>query len=175
MTPAVQHAWCDCPVRDGAPGRAADGWDSEGPRAGCLLGAAQALDAPAGRRTPAPAQGRRAHQNADARVHSLKSQRVSLPQRQGGGPVRTAGLHCLKPEIYLFGGLGKKPQDRIKVVSATGGIEGAEAVLDGNKGTAWTVSGSFPQELVLKLPENYLVTAIKYTHANKTDYLNQYS
>src|SRR5262249_17454771 len=77
-------------------------------------GAAQALDAPAGRRTPAPAQGRRAHQNADARVHSLKSQRVSLPQRQGGGPVRTAGLHCLKPEIYLFGGLGKKPQHAVE-------------------------------------------------------------
>jgi hypothetical protein len=66
------------------------------------------------------------------------------------------------------------PQDQIEVVSATSGIEGAEAVLDGDKGTAWTVSGPFPQELVLKLPDNNLVTAIKYTHANKTDYLNQY-
>src|SRR5437016_18825 len=67
------------------------------------------------------------------------------------------------------------PQDQIEVVSASSDMEGAASVLDGDKGTAWTVNGPFPQELVLKLPESYMVTALQYVHANKTDYLNQYS
>jgi hypothetical protein len=56
------------------------------------------------------------------------------------------------------------PQDQIEVVSASSNMEGAAAAIDGDKGTAWTVNGPFPQELVLKLPETYLVTAIQYVH-----------
>jgi len=70
-------------------------YDSEGPRARCSLRAAKATDAAADRCTPAAAQGRRAHQNPDARVHPLQSQCVSLLARQGGCPVYTAGPDCL--------------------------------------------------------------------------------
>ena len=67
------------------------------------------------------------------------------------------------------------PQDQLHIVSASSNMEGAEAAIDGDKGTAWTVDGPWPQQLVFELPDAYHVTAIKYTHANKTDYLANYS
>ena len=51
---------------------------------GVPLGRQKRLTPTADCRTPAPAQGRRPHQNPDARLYPLESQCVPLPARQGG-------------------------------------------------------------------------------------------
>jgi hypothetical protein len=67
------------------------------------------------------------------------------------------------------------PADQIKLISATSNEGGAEAAIDGDKSTVWTVDGPYPQQLIFELPKPYYITAIKYTHADKTNYLTDYS
>ena len=67
------------------------------------------------------------------------------------------------------------PQNGLRVVYASSNVEGAAAVIDGDTGTKWTVSGPWPQEIVIELPETYLVTDVKYIHGDKVNYLTKYS
>jgi hypothetical protein len=85
---------------------------------------------------------------------------TSEPQAQTTGAA--------PPKIVLSG-------DQLSLVSASVNPEGAQAAIDGDEGTSWKVNGPWPQEIVLELPENHRVTALRYIHGNRTaNYLTQY-
>ena len=83
-----------------------DGWDSEGQSARGAFRSEKEIDAAAGHRTPAEASGRRAHQNADARLRALKGQRLSL-SRRNRFLVRAKRVILIPP----FGGVGQKSRN----------------------------------------------------------------
>jgi hypothetical protein len=72
------------------------------------------------------------------------------------------------PKVTLSG-------EQLRLVSASVNEAGAAAAIDGNTGTDWEVSGGWPQEIVLELPDLSYVTALRYIHGSRTThYLTQY-
>jgi hypothetical protein len=64
---------------------------------------------------------------------------------------------------------------QLTLVSASVNQAGAQAAIDGDPSTYWDVSGGWPQEIVLELPQNHHLTALLYTHADMgANYLTQY-